>query len=97
MRVRLGNRYWTLRFSGNLKDFGSMQDGGTADSRIIRIGTWQGEQDTLDTVIHEALHCSRPELVEQGVGLLGLHLRPEGAPSRLQITVQSKSLKLALS
>lgn len=67
MRVRLGNRYWTLRFSGNLKDFGSMQDGGTADSRIIRIGTWQGEQDTLDTVIHEALHCSRPELDEQAV------------------------------
>ena len=67
MRVRLGNRYWTLRFSGNLKDFGSMQDGGTAESRIIRIGTWQGEQDTLDTVIHEALHCSRPELDEQAV------------------------------
>ena len=67
MRVRRGNRYWTLRFSGNLKDFGSMQDGGTADSRIIRIGTWQGEQDTLDTVIHEALHCSRPELDEQAV------------------------------
>ena len=67
MRVRLGNRYWSLRFSGNLKDFGSMQDGGTADSRIIRIGTWQGEQDTLDTVIHEALHCSRPELDEQAV------------------------------
>jgi hypothetical protein len=67
MRVRLGNRYWSLRFSGNLKDFGSMQDGGTAESRIIRIGTWQGEQDTLDTVIHEALHASLPLLDETAV------------------------------
>ena len=67
MRVLLGGKYWTLRFSGNLKDYGSMVDPGNAEGRLIRIGAWQGEQDTLDTVIHEALHCSRPELDEQAV------------------------------
>ena len=66
-RVRIGGKYWTLRFSGNLKDFGSMQDGGTAESRVIRIGTWQGEADQLDTIIHEALHASLPLLDESAV------------------------------
>lgn len=67
MRVRLGRKYWQLRFSANLADYGSMVDPGHASGRLIRIGTWQGEQDTLDTIIHEALHCSRPELDEAAV------------------------------
>ena len=67
MRVRLGRKYWQLRFSANLADYGSMVDQGHASGRLIRIGTWQGEQDTLDTIIHEALHCSRPELDEAAV------------------------------
>jgi hypothetical protein len=67
MRVRLGGKYWTLRFAPNLKDYGDMVDPGRADGRLIRIGTWQGEADTLDTIIHEALHCSRPELDEAAV------------------------------
>jgi len=67
VRVRLGRKYWRLRFSANLADYGSMVDPGHASGRLIRIGTWQGEQDTLDTIIHEALHCSRPELDEAAV------------------------------
>ena len=43
MRVRIGGKYWTLRFSGNLKDYGSMVDPGHAEGRLIRIGAWQGE------------------------------------------------------
>ena len=67
MRVRLGGKYWTLRFAPNLKDYGDMVDPGRADGRLNRVGTGQGEQDTLDTIIHEALHCSRPELDEAAV------------------------------
>ena len=67
MRVRLGGKYWTLRFAPNLKDYEDMVDPSRADGRLIRIGTWQGEADTLDTIIHEALHCSRPELDEAAV------------------------------
>ena len=40
MRVLLGGKYWTLRFSGNLKDYGSMVDPGNAEGRLIRIGTF---------------------------------------------------------
>jgi len=67
MRVRLGGKYWTLRFSPNLRDYGDMTDPGKAKGRLIRIGTWQGEQDTLDSIIHEALHAARPELEERAV------------------------------
>jgi hypothetical protein len=67
MRVLLGGKYWTLRFSGNLKDYGDMVDPGKADGRLIRIGTWQGEADQLDTIIHEALHASLPLLDEAAV------------------------------
>lgn len=66
MRVRIGGKYWTLRFA-NLKDYGDMVDPGRADGRVIRIATWQGEQDTLDTVIHEALHAALPLLDETAV------------------------------
>jgi hypothetical protein len=44
-----------------------MIDPGKAEGRLIRIGTWQGEQDTLDSIIHEALHAARPELDEAAV------------------------------
>ena len=67
MRVRLGGKYWTFRFAPNMRDYGDMQDPGKAQGRLIRVGTWQGEQDTLDTIIHEAIHCSRPELDEAAV------------------------------
>lgn len=67
MRVRLGGKYWRFRFAANLKDYGDMTDPGKAEGRLIRIGTWQGEQDTLDTVIHEALHASLPLLDETAV------------------------------
>ncbi len=39
MRVRLGRKYWRLRFSANLADYGSMVDPGHASGRLIRIGT----------------------------------------------------------
>ena len=67
MRVRLGGKYWRLRFAANMKDYGDMVDPGKAEGRLIRIGTWQGAEDTLDTVIHEALHAARPELDEAAV------------------------------
>ena len=67
MRVRIGGKYWLLRFSGNLKDYGSMVDPGHADGRIIRIGTWQSEEEQLDSIIHEALHASLPLLDEAAV------------------------------
>jgi hypothetical protein len=44
-----------------------MIDPGKAEGRLIRIGTWQGEQDTLDSIIHEALHASLPLLDETAV------------------------------
>ena len=67
MRVRLGGKYWRLRFAANMKDYGDMVDPGKADGRLIRIGTWQGEADQLDTIIHEALHASLPLLDEAAV------------------------------
>jgi hypothetical protein len=67
MRVRLGGKYWRFRFAANLRDYGDMIDPGKAEGRLIRIGTWQGEQDTLDSIIHEALHAARPELDETAV------------------------------
>lgn len=66
MRVRLGGKYWQFRFA-NIRDYGDMNDPGKAEGRVIRIGSWQGEQETLDTIIHEALHASRPELDEAAV------------------------------
>jgi hypothetical protein len=67
MRVRLGGKYWRLRFAANMKDYGDMVDPGKAEGRLIRVGTWQGEEDTLDTIIHEALHASLPLLDEAAV------------------------------
>ena len=66
MRVRIGGNYCPLSVA-NLKAYGDMVDPGRAEGRVIRIATWQGEQDTLDTIIHEALHCARPELDEAAV------------------------------
>lgn len=66
MRVRLGGKNWTLRFA-NIRDYGDMNDPGKAEGRIIRIATWQGEKETLDTIIHEALHASLPLLDEVAV------------------------------
>lgn len=67
MRVRLGGKYWRLRFSPRLEDFGDMTDPGRASGRTVRIATWQNEQELLDTLLHEAIHCCRPELDEAAV------------------------------
>jgi hypothetical protein len=67
MRIRLGGKYWQLRFAANMRDYGDMIDPGKAEGRLIRIGTWQGEEDTMDTIIHEALHASLPLLDETAV------------------------------
>ena len=67
MRVRLGGKYWTFRFAPNMRDYGDMQDPGKAQGRLIRVGTWQGEQDTLDTIIHEVLHAALWDLDEEAV------------------------------
>ena len=39
MRVRLGGKYWTLRFVANMRDYGDMVDPGVVRGRIIRIAT----------------------------------------------------------
>jgi hypothetical protein len=67
MRVRLGGKYWSLRFSPNLADYGNMVDPGHAAGRVLRIATWQSEEDRLDTTLHEAIHCCRQELDEKAV------------------------------
>ena len=67
MRVRLGGRYWKLRFVPNLNNYGEVEHGDTADTRIIRVRIKQGQQEMLDTLIHEALHASLPLLDESAV------------------------------
>jgi len=67
MRVRLGGRYWKLRFVPNLNNYGEVEHGDTADTRIIRVRIRQGQQEMLDTLIHEALHASLPLLDESAV------------------------------
>jgi hypothetical protein len=34
---------------------------------VLRIATWQSEEDRLDTTLHEAIHCCRQELDEKAV------------------------------
>jgi hypothetical protein len=67
MRVRLNGKYWTLRFVPNMRDYGDMVDPGKVRGRIIRVATWQGEQDRMDTTIHEALHALLPFADEECV------------------------------
>ena len=67
MRVVLGGKRWTLRVNGNMHDYGRMDDPGRAAGRIIRLASWQSEEELLDTVLHELIHCCRPELEEQTV------------------------------
>jgi len=67
MRVRLGGKYWTLRFASNMRDFGDMIDPGKAAGRLIRIATWPCEKDRLDTTIHESLHALLPFADEECV------------------------------
>ena len=67
MRVRLGGKYWTLRFVPNMRDYGDMQDPGRAAGRVLRVATWQSEEERLDTTLHEAIHCCLPQLDEKAV------------------------------
>jgi hypothetical protein len=67
MRVRLGGRYWELRFVPNLRNDGEVDFGMNLESRIIRVRLGQSAEDMLDTIVHEALHASRPELDEDAV------------------------------
>jgi hypothetical protein len=67
MRVKLNNKWWNLRFVPQLRDYGDMVDPGKAEGRRIRIGTWQGEEEMLDTLVHELLHCVEPSWCEEKV------------------------------
>jgi hypothetical protein len=67
MRVRLGGRYWELRFVPNLRNAGEVDFGMNLESRIIRVRLGQSAENMLDTIVHEALHASRPELDEDAV------------------------------
>ena len=67
MRVRLGKQWFTLRESGNLADCGQCEITRRRSgkvTRVIRVATWQHEEDALDTWVHEAMHAiwpSKPE------------------------------------
>jgi hypothetical protein len=67
MRVRLGKQRFTLRESGNLADCGQCEITRRRSgkvTRVIRVATWQHEEDALDTWVHEAMHAiwpSKPE------------------------------------
>jgi hypothetical protein len=67
MRVRLGGKYWRLRFVPNLNNYGEVEHGDTADTRIIRVRMRQSQYEMMDTLIHEAMHAARPELDEDAV------------------------------
>jgi hypothetical protein len=44
-----------------------MVDPGRAAGRVLRVATWQTEEQRLDTTLHEAIHACRPELDEKCV------------------------------
>jgi hypothetical protein len=44
-----------------------MRDPGKASGRLIHIASWQSEEELLDTLLHELVHCCRPELDETAV------------------------------
>ena len=67
MRVKLNGKWWSLRFVPQLRDYGDMVDPGKASGRRIRIGTWQADEELLDTIVHEALHCIEPHWTEEKV------------------------------
>lgn len=67
MRVKLNGKFWNLRFVPQLRDYGDMVDPGSAEGRRIRIGTWQSEEELLDTILHELLHCIEPNWTEERV------------------------------
>jgi hypothetical protein len=67
MRIKLNQKWWNLKFVPQLRDYGDMVDPGKASGRVIRIGTWQGEDELLDTLIHELLHAVEPNWTEEKV------------------------------
>jgi hypothetical protein len=70
MKARLGGKWFQLRRSGNLGNCGecdtTKHKNGKVD-RIIRVATWQAEEDELDTWVHEAMHAIWPAMTEQEV------------------------------
>jgi hypothetical protein len=67
MRIKLNQKWWNLKFVPQLRDYGDMVDPGKASGRVIRIGTWQGEDELLDTLVHELLHAVEPNWTEEKV------------------------------
>jgi len=70
MKARLGGKWFLVRESGSLSNCGSCEithrrDGTTR--RIIRIASWQNEEDALDTWVHEAMHAIWPAMSEAEV------------------------------
>ena len=68
MRVRLGGKYFDIRFVPRLGDHGTDADGDCSiRDQVIRIRHGLSEDDFLETVIHEALHALMPYLEEDPV------------------------------
>lgn len=68
-KVKLGKRMWFIRFVKS-KDIPADRFGdsdGTLAAPQIRVRRSLRGQQMLDTIIHEALHASRPELAEEAV------------------------------
>jgi len=70
MRVRLGGRWFTVKESKRLGDFGTCEitrhRNGTV-TREVRVATWQTERDAIDTWVHEAMHGIWPDKSEEEI------------------------------
>ena len=85
MRVRLGKQWFTLRESGNLGDCGQCEITRGRDGtvkRVIRVATWQHEEDALDTWVHEAMHAIWPDKPEAEVASANGKPKPHGTRLR---------------
>jgi len=69
MRVKINNRSWTIRSATAREMRDRMGDCDHPPGRhpTIRVRRSLGTLATLDTVVHEVLHASRPELAEDAV------------------------------
>jgi hypothetical protein len=56
MRLRLGGKYWTLRFCALRKHKGEC-DAPSVKNKQIRIKTNLSEREELEVLIHELLHA----------------------------------------
>lgn len=64
MKLRLGSAWWTLKFTDRLTANHGYCD---YETQTISIDANLGERDALETLLHECLHATHPELTEKEV------------------------------